>query len=200
MQRRQHFTTISWSKRVKKNTELLWTYSIMCSLHHKDIMQSEFPASEGFPTEIQTGLLQFPTENLITSMSLKCSYFFVNPPTRNTNTTTKCICGYEWEQSQSHAALTQSYLIMSMRISGVRYLISHHLASWTSVSRINWVRVILLMLLLSSFSSSPTYCTLFKFHAFNVEECLKRKKKKKNSLEIIIDEHQNFPTCLCYHT
>lgn len=127
---------------------------------------------------------------------------FCPPPhpslTGDTDAASARICGYE--RVQSHAALTPSYLIVSMRISGVRYPISHHLARWASVSRISWVRVILLMLLLlllSSFSSSSTYCTLFKFHTFNEEECLKEKEKGgaggEISPKIIIDEHQNFP-------
>lgn len=61
---------------------------------------------------------------------------------------------YGCECLQSYATLKPSHLIVSMRIVGIRYLISHHLTSLISVSRINPVWVNPLMLLLSSFFSS----------------------------------------------
>lgn len=65
-----------------------------------------------------------------------------------------------------HAALSPCYLMVSMRHVGI----SHHLARLISVSRINPARVILLMLLLSSFSLPPANCMLFKFYAFKRKE------------------------------
>lgn len=82
------------------------------------------------------------------------------------------ICGFYWLQWKT--ALTPSYLTVSMRNIGVRCVISHHLASL--ISRFNPVRVILLMLLLSSFLPFA-YCTLLKFYALNWGEYLRRKKE-----------------------
>lgn len=117
-------------------------------------------------------------EYLLQTWSLLCFKMFTVfcPPPCRYYTVCARTCGYDW--LQWYAALTPSNFIVSMRNVGVRYTISHHLASLISVSTINPVRVILLMLLFSSFSSPPAYCTLFKFLRLQQKRIFKTKKKK----------------------